>query len=82
VFGDQRHQLVLIESGHGLLGFFRIADMTVLARLFAVFAAGARKSIFHGRENGLGAVGKSSALRALLMWRIISLAPSSIFGNN
>jgi hypothetical protein len=56
--------------------------MTVLARLFAMFAAGARKSIFHGRENGLGAVGKSSALRALLMWRIISLAPSSIFGNN
>jgi hypothetical protein len=56
--------------------------MTVLARLFAMFAAGARKSIFHGRKNGLGAVGKSSALRALLMWRIISLAPSSIFGNN
>mgnify|MGYP003867758015 CR=1 FL=1 len=82
VFGDQRHQLVLVEGGHGLLGLFRIADMTVLASLFAVFAAGARKSILHGRKNGLDSDGKSSALRARLAWRIISLAECPIFGNN
>lgn len=41
MFRDQRHQLILVESGHGFLGLLRIADMTVLARLFAVFAAGA-----------------------------------------